>query len=173
MRNTLFTSFLMVLICAATASAGVYEISIEQPGLLASPAAEQAWIEDTLGLEFDLLYLAKFGSEGETEGSYVSSFDVDFNGALGEVSWDLALTGYGLDYILLKGANYYALYGVYEDQRYNSLGYESVELGFDNAISHISFYGTPGTSVPEPSLVLLLGLGLGAVSLTSRFSKKS
>jgi hypothetical protein len=39
------------------------------------------------------------------------------------------------------------------------------------SFSHISMYGTTGTSVPEPMTLILLGLGLAGVAGTRRFKK--
>lgn len=128
--------------------------------------------------DLECLWEVEFKVDPPTSGTYpvagFGSITVDFYDGdenLMYVDWS---SDFGINAVIVKGSNYANVY------HYDPAAFADTYLhapvnpsgGYAN-ISHLMFCGTPGTSVPEPSLVLLLGLGLGAVSLTSRFSKKS
>lgn len=173
MKKVLFASFVFVLFASVSAQAGIYHIdSIVLSGPLGSPESEAAWINDNYNDDADVSFIWK------TDTGTNAFITVDnFTGGdsfSADVQWNFGGSGNGLAYILLKsGEDSYTLYGVYEDQFTSSDGIINImaDEGFKNAVSHISFFGREGTSVPEPSLIMLLGLGLGAVSLVSRRKK--
>lgn len=148
--------------------------------VLGNPAAEQAFIEMNQGLAAGSLdYLNKFdvGTGFDNGGAVASShFTATLmnGGADATITWDLALTGFQLSYVLVKdgregggGPFLYHLYGVTLDQVFNSNGGQFVTINGRKGISHISFFGNPGApSVPDSaSTVALLGLALTGVAV--------
>ena len=170
MKKLVLASLLLLVFGAVSAQAGVFVIdSFVLGSPLGSTDHEADYINDNYNDGEDVSFIWKTGT---SPNDYISvdnyiegeSFDAD-------VQWDFGDSGMGLVYILLKSGNSsYTLYGVYEDQFSSSNGVVNIAADerFKNAVSHISFFGREGTSVPEPSLIMLLGLGLGAVGLVSR-----
>ena len=67
------------------------------------------------------------------------------------------------------GGSCYSLYGVSDDQLFDSDGVQSLLLPSDSGgNSHILFLSGGGTSVPEPTTLLLLGAGLVGTALYRR-----
>lgn len=182
MKKLIFISLAILIFGVIAANADVIPVEPDHVFLLDSvlgdPESEADWIEGETGAS-DLVYLWKTDATDGAVGP--GGFSVSLNdpdAGTAQVSWDLTGSGFELYYILLKDGNVdgkflYSLYGVSEDQRILSGGKQTVDFGdYEKAISHISFFGKPGTSVPEPSLILLLGIGLSVVSVTSiRFKK--
>jgi len=174
MKKILLSGLVLILFSAVSAHAGLIvldEVTLGSP--LGSPESEAAWINDNYA-DPDVMYLWKTG-EGPYSYINVQNFTAGTSFSA-DIQWDFTGSGYELNYVLLKsGQSSYTLYEVEEDQLIMNTGYPSswelVEGDFDNAVSHISFFGR-ATSVPEPTSVLLLGLGLGAVSLVSRRFKR-
>jgi hypothetical protein len=105
-----------------------------------------------------------------------------YNGdnTLAEISWNLTGTGYELYYVAWKGGTSFRYSGVEDDQMIIG-GAHVIDMGVipkrvgthEPAISHISFYGRVGQSVPDAGTsVLLLGAGLlGIGALRRRLAK--
>lgn len=183
---TIAATLTLMLFMVAGAHAHLVHIDSYIAGDMTDPLSEAAWIEATLGLDPGILtYLNKRDfDEGWDNGGAVpdSFFDVFFDideeedeAYSGEVSWNLAGTGYELSYMLIKSDGvYYNLYSVSDGQVITSGGLEY----FDNdlwgppAISHVSFYGRRGVSVPDGgATIALLALGvLGVGALKRRMS---
>jgi hypothetical protein len=151
-------------------------------GPLGDPENEGEFIENETG-SGPLTHLLKFdASTGCADGALNCSDG--FIGALineseAVIGWDLTGSGYEMAFILLKdgvveGKHLYTLYGVTEDQRITSNGEQEVcfvnpEDGcFNKDISHISFFGVRGETVPEPTTLFLLGAGLLGTALLRR-----
>jgi hypothetical protein len=73
-------------------------------------------------------------------------------------------------YLAIKDGNQTPSYYFFDLASWN--GTDDIELqGFwpnQGAISHVSIWGKPSTSVPEPGIVLLLGIGLLGLLFTAR-----
>ena len=138
----------------------------------------QAFIESDQGLPAGTLTLLNaFDSDTNTffgKGAVDSShFNVTITdgGVNGEITWDLGTAGFQLSYVFLKdgrnsktGPYLYHLYGVTPDEVFNSNGEQFVTINGIRDITYISFFGVPGSPVPEGGVTLILfGLGLVAV----------
>jgi hypothetical protein len=144
---------------------------------LGSPSDEAAWIASVTGA--DVTYLNKFnyGSTGgfDNTGAVGSaSFDPggSAKGTEKTISWNLTGTGYEASYVLIKngtvGGHLYRLYMVTDDQAISGSG--TVTFGPiypSKQISHVGWFGSGATSVPDGgTTLLLLGsalVGLGAL----------
>ena len=101
----------------------------------------------------------------------------EISGNTWEISWNLTGSGFTLDGVLIKdgriqgSGELYRFYGVSADETLIGSG----TVTFDNPIrdiSHISFFGSPGGSVPDGgATVMLLGAGLGALGVVRRYLK--
>ena len=144
----------------------------------------QAFIESDQGLApGTLTFLSAFDADTNTffnKGAVDSShFDVSITdgGVNGEVSWDVGTTGFQLSYVFLKdgrnsrtGPYLYHLYGVTPDEVFNSNGQQFITINGIRFITYISFFGVPGSPVPDGGMTaILLALGLGAIELVRRF----
>jgi hypothetical protein len=147
-------------------------------GALGSPESEALWIEGKLPLTpGSLIYLNKYDvatgwDNGGAVGDSAFTADIGADTRAGTVSWDLTGTDYQLAYVLVKsGQAEYMLYGVTPDQVITSGDLQDVVSNTKNpegpGISHVSFFGTPRTDVPDAGTSLLLlsagVLGLGAM----------
>lgn len=126
--------------------------------------------------EYCLEFLAKFGEDGEIEGDFADFFTVDFDGASATVSWDLTGTGYLLKNIAVKSADNLNVYEVAPDQGLaDSTVVQSDSFnakGVQQDISHISFFGCPGESVPDGgATIALLGLAVLGLTFGRRFKR--
>ena len=143
----------------------------------------QAFIESDQGLApGTLTFLSAFDADENTffnKGAVDSShFDVSITdgGVNGEVSWDLGTTGFQLSYVFLKdgrnsrtGPYLYHLYGVTPDEVFNSNGDQFITINGIRQITYVSFFGVPGSPVPEGGVTLILfGFGLATIELGRR-----
>jgi len=99
----------------------------------------------------------------------------EVSGNTWEISWNLTGSGFTLDGVLIKDGTVqgsgviYRFYAVSADEALIGAG----TVTFDNPvrdISHISFFGSPGGSVPDGgTTVMLLGGALGALGIARRY----
>ncbi len=151
-------------------------------GPLGNPSNEAAWIEGIEGLADDTLtYLNKFDTDdqdwdngGSVDNPGYFDANVGEDAVNGSVSWNLTGSGFQLSYVLLKsGQANYTLYEVSLDQVITSGGWDPIANNVRNGISHVTFFGVPGTTrVPDSaSTLLLIGLGLASVGFVARRRK--
>ncbi len=97
------------------------------------------------------------------------------------VSWNLTGSGFTLDGVLIKdgtiqgSGEVYKFYGVSPDETIIGSGDVTLaDVGQNGRmISHISFFGSPGGSVPDGgTTVMLLGAALGSLGMARRFLKR-
>jgi hypothetical protein len=124
--------------------------------------------------------LGKFEDNGFENGAInISQFVtiVQVSSSTWNISWNLTGSGFTLDGVLIKDGSLnpgelYRFYGVSADEALIGSG----TVTFDNpvrGISHISFFGSPGGSVPDGgTTVMLLGAALGSLGMARRFLKK-
>lgn len=134
-------------------------------------------------LDHTLVYLNAFDADGDwdnangaVDSSHFGATMID-GGVHANISWDLGTSGYQLSYVFLKDGNYggvdylYHLYGVTPDEVFNSFGDQFVTVDSHDVrkITYISFFGIPGSPVPEGGTTLVfLGVGLGVIGLIRR-----
>ena len=194
MKKQLLLSLFVLLVGTVAANAGVFHINTDL--LDFSNASDEMELTEVLpalieGTGYTIPDEARILYKSEEPEFYPGNgfsvepiFDAETGGATSaNVYWNLT-NGSEIYYILLKDGKVdnpdyveesdapkhlmlYSLWGVDDLQRTEGSG-TVYFVGYDKQISHISFIG-----VPEPSLVLLLGFGLGAVSLISRRFKKN
>lgn len=108
-----------------------------------------------------------------------SAFTLVNNGASGSVDFDLTGSGYGLEYVVLKASNSFALFYWDMDPLVGSFlwqiaGYITTNGGQTPDLSHITFYGGEAVSdIPLPAAVWLMGAGLAGLGFSSRGRKRA
>jgi len=144
--------------------------------VIGNPADEADFIENFVGLDFDLLYLEKFDNGtgfdglGAAPDSGIANYSVDTASLLAQdIEWDLTGSGHEALFVLAKngkaggpnGDFLYHLYGVSPDQRTIG-GPDTVSINGAKDISHISWFGGPSTAdVPDGGATcILLGSSL-------------
>jgi hypothetical protein len=156
-------------------------------GPIGNPTAELNYLQTQGGgsyqptfLPATSQFLGKFQSNGNiTNGEIDISTYVTVNVVSPNtwvVQWNLTGSGFTLDGLLIKNGNVqgqghlYRFYGVSADETLIGKG----TVTFDNprkAISHLSFFGSPGGVPDGGTTVTLLGAALGALGLARRFLK--
>jgi VPDSG-CTERM motif len=140
---------------------------------IGSEQAEADFLEDYLNLSYELdpTVLARINFPEPTPPST-------------QISWNLTGTGDQLNYVLLKDGSgtvndvtgqLYRLYQVSDDQKFASGGLQTVMIDQDSngtpdkGISHITFFGSPGASVPDGgATAMLLGIALASLGAFRR-----
>lgn len=167
---------------AMSGAANALSLTPSTPGVLSfgttyGPSnCEPDCVETVFGVtDLDLLYKADVGSadSGLFAASYTTAYldtPTDPSGAtLSHVASTSAIACGGC-YLAIKDGNHSPGYYFYDLSAWDGL--ETITLSDfwprQGAISHISIWGTAGTSVPEPATLGLLGLGLLATGFARR-----
>jgi hypothetical protein len=113
-----------------------------------NPDTEERWLEGVLGLTYNsptVNYITKYDFPGSSHYQSLNQFDP-------ECSWAYVVIKNGKDW-----------------NAYQSEGepYLTVDPFGKEDISHVTFFGN-STPVPEPGTMLLLGLGLLGLGITTR-----
>jgi hypothetical protein len=148
--------FLAVLLMFSTVPSWALEYLGQTNSLPNSnPGTEERWLEGILGRTFNdpsVNFLRKYESAQYffPETNFLNSFDPEF-----QWTWAVVKIGRGND----VDDGWYA---------YEREGNETLTVGtYSHAISHVTFFGN-GAQVPEPGTMLLLGLGLLGLGITTR-----
>lgn len=155
-----------MVLMAAPAFAGTLVVDVDPPDLGAewvgsdinpsskgqlinsNPSTEEAWLEALLG-GTDVTFVLNSSFDDPTPTS-LTDFDPN-------VSWD---------YAVVKYDNIWVAYSDAGDDDLLTVG------PFDFGISHVDFF-TSGPSVPEPSVLILLGSGLVGLGAFARSRRRS
>jgi hypothetical protein len=151
-------------------------------GPIGNGTAENTFLQNNGFLPATSQYLGKFNSNGAIENGAINIdtyVNVTFAGNVATISWNLTGSGFTLDGVLIKDGSVqtkghiYRFYGVSADEALVGSG----TVTFDDpvrAISHITFFGSPGGGqVPDGgTTVMLLGAALGSLGMARRFLKK-
>ena len=125
------------------------------PGAV-NPGQEEAWLEGVLGENVDYIDKNEAYFVQGAPGYDAKSLD----------GWD---PGFAWTYAVVKYDGYLA---AFEDQGDNLVtipGIQGPYNGtFSNGISHITFFGSTGVTLPEPGTMILLGLGLLGLGIVVR-----
>ena len=122
---------------------------------------------------------AKSGTLGDrgTVGNDHFAVTLSDGGIDGNITWDLAATGFQLSYVFVKDArdahnpSLFHLYGVTSDEVVNGNGNHFVTINGARDITYIAFFGVAARPVPEAGVTLwLLALGLGLIGIFRRLS---
>lgn len=110
--------------------------------------------------------------EGPLKDAYATEF---FNGSNATITWNGP--SYYISppsFLLIKDGNQEPAWYLFDLEAVNWNGMETIELknfwNTQGAISHVTLYGK--ISVPEPGILVLLGLGLTAVGIGSRWMRR-
>ena len=152
-----------LLISGTTTKVGGVDIFLGSTGSLANsnPGTETDWVNTILT---DATFIVK--NEDIAYQTVEGNLDVDFKEIL---TYAFALDSTSPDYFIVKNSNSWFLFenvavfswGVFEAT-------SDMNLGDDFTISHVTEFVGP-TSVPEPSISALLGLGLlGMIGVSRR-----
>ena len=82
-------------------------------------------------------------------------------------TFDLSGSGFVLEYYAVKYGNEFTLY-----EYLGTDGTGSWVTNGKNGMSHIAFFGSPGTAVPEPATWAMMLLGFGAAGTALRRSRR-
>jgi hypothetical protein len=153
---------------------------------IGNPAAELSYLQTNGGGSYQPTFLPatsqflfKQNANGSTEGNFGQYFTITVvDGHTWNISWDLTLSGFQLDGVLIKdgvsgpGNQLYRFYGVSADEVLVGSGTVTFDDPIKN-ISHISFFGSPAGQVPDGgTTVMLLGAALSSLGMARRFLKK-
>ncbi|MDR4521409.1 MAG: PEP-CTERM sorting domain-containing protein [Nitrosomonas sp.] len=118
---------------------------------------------------------------GSDSGSFAASYNTTFSGTQSDPSNALIdyISGASIVcpdcYLAIKDGNHAPTYYFYDLASWN--GTDDIVLRDfwpkKGAISHVSIWGAPSTNIPEPGIVLLLGIGLLGLLFTARRQQQS
>lgn len=117
------------------------------------------------------------GQSGSDGAVAASLFSLINNGADGSVDFDLTGTGYGLEYVVLKGSDNFAIFYWDMDPLAGSFLWQIAGFILNNGgqvpnLSHITFYGGDAVSdVPLPAAAWLMIAGLSGLGFAGRRKK--
>jgi hypothetical protein len=161
------------------------------PGPIGNPANELSYLQTHGGgsyqptfLPATSQYLGKRENTGSWENGINGTFQIQnyvtvtvVSGNTWNVSWNLTNSGFTMDGMLIKDGNagaqgmLYRFYGVSADEALIGSGTVTFNDPVKN-ISHITFFGSPGGTVPDGgTTVMLLGAALSTLGVARRYLK--
>jgi hypothetical protein len=93
----------------------------------------------------------------------------------GGTSGTWSISGYAVNYVAVKGGDYFDLYQLTAPASSGSWTTANITVGNSNnpGLSHLVLFGTPLGAVPEPGAWVMLLVGFGAAGLALRAARKN
>jgi len=138
-----------------------------------NPGTETAFVKDYLDSQSintdDLAFVYKFPPVGDGTPLYTTDTTDVYASYIGG-------TGSMLDFFVVKNTNAWALFGNNIDMDWAVIdtslaALDGMKIPNDLEVSHISVFYNGGTSVPEPGIAALIGIGLVGMVVARRRTK--
>jgi hypothetical protein len=135
-----------------------------------NPTTETTFVEDYLVSQSintdDLTFVYKFPPTGDGTSLYTTDATDVYASYIGG-------TGSVLDFFIVKNTKAWALFGNLENMDWAVIDtsldeLDGMNIPNDLEVSHISVFSNGGTSVPEPGIAALLGIGILGMVLARR-----
>lgn len=158
-----------VLACSSGPSIDLINVGCTAGGNDALNNVEAALAAAT-GIDVSLLQLSLYGKSDDNKSLF--SFLPDANPAMGKATDWSVLDGTPIKYVTVKGSTSFKLYELPKAGASSGINFSTLGIlnrgGNQPDISHLSFWTSPTTAVPEASTWAMMLLGIGASGFALR-----